>query len=489
MEVEEARPKAGAGTPFGARALLLELETGKTLKVQLPDERARILRASFLPSGYAVVSAYIPHHDLYIYRINREGKIAKILFHLHDPAWVNMRALSYRVCPDGRRIALVAEIDGHLRLITVNMNGELKVLTRGDYEVFDFSISPDRKGFIYHSNEGHPGKMDAYFISFDGRRKKKLTSMKGRSRAWLSPDGKKLAVLNSTPVKPPELFYVDPSGKAYRITDSPSPEFKKLTLREPEIVSYPASDGVKIYARLFRPDPAKKNGAAVIFIHGAGYLQHAHYGWSSYYWHEFLFHNFLVQKGYTVIAPDYRGSAGYGRAFRTAIYGHMGGRDLEDIVDTVRYLVKEVKIDPERIGVYGGSYGGFLTLMAMFKHPELFACGAALRPVTDWAHYHPYYTNPILGGTPQEVPENYRRSSPIYFAEGQRKPLLILHGMIDNNVLFQDSVRLAERLIELRKKNWWLVGYPLERHSFRFAESWYDEYRRIYELFEKYLSK
>ena len=164
----------------------------------------------------------------------------------------------------------------------------------------------------------------------------------------------------------------------------------------------------------------------------------------------------------------------------------MGGKDLEDIVDGAKYLVAKENVHPRRIGVYGGSYGGFITLMAMFTTPDVFAAGAALRPVTDWAHYNHGYTSNILN-IPQKDAEAYRKSSPIYFAEGLKGALLICHGMVDINVHFQDSVRLAQRLIELRKENWELAPYPVEDHGFTEETSWADEYKRILKLFEENL--
>jgi len=142
--------------------------------------------------------------------------------------------------------------------------------------------------------------------------------------------------------------------------------------------------------------------------------------------------------------------------------------------------------DPGRVGVYGGSYGGFMALMALFNAPETFHAGAALRPVTDWTTYNHEYTSNILN-TPELDPEAYRSSSPIEFAEGLRGHLLIAHGMIDDNVFFQDSVRLAQRLIELKKDHWELAPYPLERHAFTHPTSWYDEYRRVEQLFDRAL--
>jgi dipeptidyl aminopeptidase/acylaminoacyl peptidase len=183
---------------------------------------------------------------------------------------------------------------------------------------------------------------------------------------------------------------------------------------------------------------------------------------------------------------DYRASAGLGRDWRTAIYRHMGGKDLDDEVDGARWLVQHQGIDPKRIGLYGGSYGGFLTLMGLFTAPEVFAAGAALRPVTDWAHYNQGYTSDILN-IPQDDTLAYRQSSPIFFANGLRGALLICHGIVDENVHFQDAVRLAQRLIELRKTNWEFAVFPVEDHGFREPTSWMDEYRRILKLFESNL--
>jgi dipeptidyl aminopeptidase/acylaminoacyl peptidase len=183
---------------------------------------------------------------------------------------------------------------------------------------------------------------------------------------------------------------------------------------------------------------------------------------------------------------DYRASAGYGRDWRTAIYRRMGTPELEDLKDGVAWLAENKNVDPKRVGVYGGSYGGFMTFMALFRAPELFACGASLRPVTDWAHYNHPYTSRILN-TPTVDPEAYERSSPIEYAEGLVKPLLIAHGMQDNNVFFQDTVRLVQRLIELEKENWEVAIYPIEPHGFREPASWLDEYRRIFKLFETHL--
>jgi dipeptidyl aminopeptidase/acylaminoacyl peptidase len=187
-----------------------------------------------------------------------------------------------------------------------------------------------------------------------------------------------------------------------------------------------------------------------------------------------------------VMNLDYRGSRGYGRDFRTGIYRQMGETEIKSALAAVEVLVKQYNVDRSRIGIYGASYGGFFTLMALFKHPGVFAAGAAHAPVTDWAHYNHGYTTRILNN-PFDDSQAYEQSSPIYFAEGLKDHLLITHGVQDDNVHFQDSVRLAQRLMELRKDNWDLIPYPVEPHGFQQDYSRLDELRRRVKLFDRVL--
>ena len=316
-----------------------------------------------------------------------------------------------------------------------------------------------------------------------------LTSLEGENQAVLSPDEKFLAILHSYSNVPTELYVQGNKvgAKPIRLTSGQSEEFKNYAWRDPQLVTFPAQDGAQVPARLYTPDSSKKNGAAVLFVHGAGYLQNAHKWWSSYF-REYFFHNLLTDLGYTVLDIDYRGSAGYGRDWRTGIYRHMGGKDLSDQVDGANYLIQQQGVEAGRIGIYGGSYGGFITLMGLFNHSNVFTSGAALRAVTDWAHYNHGYTANILN-TPEEDPIAYRRSSPIFFAEGLKGNLLIAHGILDVNVHFQDVVRLSQRLIELKKDNWEMAVYPVEDHGFVSPSSWTDEYKRILKLFNTTLLK
>lgn len=411
----------------------------------------------------------------------------KVLAHIHDDAWVNgPGAFTLGWLPDNQNVYFESERDGFAHLYKVSINGGDPVqLTSGQFEVSDVRLSQDKTKFFFTSSEGSFFERHLYSMPINGGTRTRITTMQGNNQVDISPDETMLAIVNSYSNKPPELFIAEnktaSSNTAKKVTTSPASEFFTYNWIDPPIVNFKARDGETVYGRIYKPANWKPGGAAVLFVHGAGYLQNVHKWWSSYF-REYMFHHLLMEKGIMVLDIDYRGSAGYGRDWRTGIYRHMGGKDLTDHVDAVNYLVKDYGVDAKRVGLYGGSYGGFITLMAMFTTPDVFAAGAALRPVTDWAHYNHPYTSNILN-LPQNDPEAYKKSSPIYHAEGLKGALLICHGMVDVNVNFQDTVRLVERLIQLRKENWEVAPYPVEDHAFQREESWADEYKRILKLF------
>lgn len=390
---------------------------------------------------------------------------------------------------DGENIYFQSEASGYSHLYRAHVRtGTKEQLTSGRWEVSDLQLSADGKQFYFTANIEHPGITHCYRLPISGGTPIRLTGMEGGNEAFLSPDEKWLAVRHSYSNKPWELYLQEnkPGAEAVQVTQSLTDEFKAYPWRDPEVIAFNNRHGDTVYARLYRPAKPKPNRPAVIFVHGAGYLQNVHYWWSQYF-REYLFHNLLADRGYTVLDIDYTGSSGYGRDHRTGIYRHMGGKDLSDQVDGAKLLVEQYGVNAKNIGIYGGSYGGFITLMALFNEPDVFAAGAALRSVTDWAHYNHGYTSNILN-EPATDPIAYRRSSPIYFAEGLKGHLLMCHGMVDVNVHFQDIVRLSQRLIELGKDNWELAVYPVEDHGFVEPSSWTDEYKRILKLFEERLT-
>ncbi|HTG36047.1 MAG TPA: prolyl oligopeptidase family serine peptidase [Thermoanaerobaculia bacterium] len=409
---------------------------------------------------------------------------------LTDAAWINWNFNEFGWLRDNETLWLLSEESGASQLYRLSTRtGEIRRLTpEGKYEISLPALSWDGRYLYYTANQEHPGKYDLWRVEVANARAEQLTRMGGGfTHGVLSPDESQMLFLGSSIARPDEVYVqaARPGAEARPVTRTRTPLFLAQDWTIPEIVPVPSTHGAgAIYARIYTPkdfDPARKYPAAV-FVHGAGYLQEVTYGWSNYF-REFMFSTFLTRHGYVVLDMDYRASAGYGRDWRTAIYRQMGTPELEDLQDGVAWIAQHKNVDPARVGVWGGSYGGFLTYMALFRQPDLFAAGAALRPVSDWAHYNEEYTANILN-RPEIDPEAYEKSSPIEYAAGLRKPLLICDGMQDANVFFQDNVRLVQRLIELKKENFEIAIYPVEDHGFVQPTSWLDEYRRIFKLFE-----
>lgn len=450
----------------------------------------------FSEDGKAVVNiTSSDYKDRWIMTVDLSDGSLKLIDRQHDDAWIGGPGVGWFSNGvigwlDTETIWFKSEKTGYAHLYSADVNsGKTKALTEGNFEILDVNLSKDKKTFYLTSNKVSPHEHHFYHLPSKGGKMTQITSKKGGHEVTISPDEKQLAVRYSYTNKPWELYVMSNKAGAemIQLTESTTDAFESYNWIDSEIINFTARDGASVPATLYKPSAEKKNGAAVVFVHGAGYKQNVHYWWPDYY-REYMFHNILVDNGYTVLAIDFRASEGYGRDWRTAIYRHMGGKDLDDQIDGATYLVEQQGIDKDRLGIYGGSYGGFITLMAMFKSPDTFKSGAALRSVTDWAHYNHGYTANILN-TPVEDPKAYEQSSPLYFAEGLKGNLLMLHGMIDTNVHFQDVVRLSQRLIELKKENWELAVFPLEDHSFVESSSWSDEYRRIFKLFQETLRK
>jgi dipeptidyl aminopeptidase/acylaminoacyl peptidase len=468
------------------------IRDGKTYKSEKSPRNIHVMRTSKAIQWHddgkkvALLLEAWDNKDRWLASVNLLENKLETQHRLHDDAWVNYTFNEFGWVNDN--LYYLSEESGYSHLYIKSLKGKAKKLTSGSFEVSNITLTKDNKRFIFKANKKHPGIYEIYQLETTSGEMSALTDLGGMNDYSLSPDESKLLINHSSVTMPPEL-YVKTLGKksnATRITHTVSEQFLKMPWAAPRVVAVPSSyQDEPVYSRVYFPkgyDSAQTKNKAVMFSHGAGYLQNSHLGWSGYF-REFMFHSLLVQKGYVVIDMDYRASRGYGRDWRTAIYRHMGKPEVEDMRDGVEWLIENANVDRRRIGTYGGSYGGFLTLMSMFKEPDLFESGAAIRLVSDWAYYNHGYTSNILN-TPKDDAIAYERSSPIYFAEGLEKSLLINAPMVDDNVFFQDTVRLVQRLIELEKQDFETAIYPVEPHGFVQPSSWLDEYRRIFKLFE-----
>ena len=518
-EFEDVRTRVGRGDPLPHALWLAEVATGKVRELKLDalpgiatDPLAALRKAAgkealkgnravkldFDAMGPAIhwrgdsravalVLRAVDNKDRWIAGVDLDGASLQPRHRLTDPAWINWNFNEVGWLRDGR-LWYLSEESGYSHLYTLDGSRRTQ-LTSGKWEASLVEPTRDGRGFLFLCNRRAPVDYEVCAVDADGGTPRELTALDGVEDFRLSPDGNQLLVRHSSAYMPPQLSVVPAAGgEARQLTDTRTAEFKAREWIQPQLVQVPSKHGAgTIWGKYYGPQtlaPGKKY-PIVMFVHGAGYLQNVHARYPNYF-REQMFHNLLVQDGYIVLDLDFRASEGYGRDWRTAIYRWMGKPELEDYLDGLDWLVENRQGDRDRAGIYGGSYGGFMTFAALFKKPGVFKAGAALRPVSDWSQYNHEYTSNILN-TPELDPEAYKRSSPLEYAAGLQDHLLIAHGMIDDNVFYKDSVMLAQRLIELRKDKWELASYPMERHGFVHSDSWYDEYRRIHELFEKAL--
>ena len=472
----------------------------------------------------------------YVYNVGDKDEQVILLTEETDEKWIG--SLSRIVEPnpkDASQILFASERDGfnHLYLATLekrqaetNSTGdirqenpsnagfsgkvEIKQLTKGAFEVDWAKWIANESQIVFSSTEKNTATRDFYIYKTKSNQKELFNTDISDEPADINAEpGMKTGAQISKNVeptllyegskwnRPTELFtakIVCPDCVRTRIseiiTKSIPESFKSIRFNRPKFIDIPARDGKPIKSKIYTPADFNKSKKypMVIFVHGAGYLQNTINGWNNYY-REFMFNQLLTQKSYVVLDIDYRGSAGYGRDFRTDVYDFLGGKDYEDELDAIDFAVKNYAVDAKKIGVYGGSYGGFMAEMLAFRSDKI-TCAAALRPVADWKNYFassPVYTAERLG-FPEKNAEGYKRSSPISYAETLNKPLLILHGLVDDNVPAQDSMQLIEKLIRLEKTEYFeAMLYPAESHGFQRPTSWTDEYERILTFFEKHL--
>ena len=409
-----------------------------------------------------------------------------------DPAWVFES--EYGWSPDSKNIWFTSERDGWAHLYVVSAaGGTAAQITKGNYEVRGerFTHPPQWIGeFLYYSStEDSTAERHFYRTRADGSGKQRLSKREGINDGLVSEDGKHIAWMLADLDNPLDLWVDE-----HRVTQSPRPEFSKLSWPKTKFVTYPSrKDRKPVAAKLLLPpgydpdDRAAPKRPAVFFIHGAGYATSVLKQWGSYQEVRFAFNTYLANSGYVVLDMDYRGSTGYGRDWRAGVYLHMGGPDLEDVLGGLDYLRTLGNVDMSRVGLWGVSYGGFMTNMAMFLAPDEFKAGVAWAAVNDWENYNAGYTEQRLN-KPQRNPEAYRRSSPIYFSSKLKNHLLMIHGMVDSNVLFQDAVQLTEKMIQ-EGRYFEHFYYPQEDHGFVREETWKDAFRRTAEFLDRHLKK
>ncbi|MFB0566487.1 MAG: DPP IV N-terminal domain-containing protein, partial [Candidatus Aminicenantaceae bacterium] len=319
------------------------------------------------------------HKDRWICRLDLETGKASAIVHDHDDAWLGgppplmgyLRPALLEWLP-GEHFVFASERTGWCHLYLVELDGTVKPLTKGTWEVRIAQLSRDRSKWLIAASREHPSDDHLYIMPATGGELVRLTEKPGRHRGYFSPDGQRIAVVYSETIQLPDLFLCDakPDAPKVRITVSGADNYFRHKWTRPEVVSFNHPDGGLVWAALFRPEKPTPENAAILHIHGGGYRQFSHRGWSVYGYDSHIgLINFLVKQGYSVLDLDYRGSAGFGSDYRSGLYRSMGIQDVNSAVAAVDYLVKKHGVDRKRIGIYGISYGGFLTLMSLFRYP------------------------------------------------------------------------------------------------------------------------
>lgn len=466
-------------------------------EIKYPDTtRFSTNYALYSPDGIDIIFDVetLDRHNRRLYDYNITSKQIKEIYTESDEAWYERHANATRFITDDD-ILFESEVSGFNNLWKIKRDGTgLLNLTNGSYTVLE-SAADRKKGKLYFSaNKEHPYEYFVYETDFNGSEPKQISFEKGDvEELALSPDGSMLFYSQSYINKADELHSLNLIDyTSTQITNTISPKFTAIEWNLPELITFNnEGDGAAIYGFVYKPkdfDPKRKY-PLICFAHGSGYLQNVTYGFSPYR-DNFMVNTFLTQQGFVVLDVDFRASMGYGKEHRNKTYRNMGYWEVSDYISGINYLSNQGIINKDKVGIYGGSYGGFITYMSMFRHPEIFKAGVALRAVGNWKlyfHSNKWYTLARLGNlNEKDVEQYYDISSPITYAENLQGHLLMTHGMLDDNVFFQDMVQMTQKLLE-HKKNFEVMIYPKEGHGFHMQVSWLDQYKRIYNWFEKYL--
>jgi dipeptidyl aminopeptidase/acylaminoacyl peptidase len=411
----------------------------------------------------------------------------------------NGSAFSPVVAPDqlfwgeGDRLVFPWEKTGWRLLYSLGLDGAAPVLlTPGEFEVEHVTMTPDRAGMVFSSNQDDIDRRHLWRVPVRGGPPTALTSGKGLE--W-SPvvvsDGRAIAFLRAGAARPAHAAVRQSSGEVRELAPETIPaSFPEAQLVEPEPVVYAAADGMRIHAQLFRPRGARPGERlpAVVFIHGGSRRQML-LGWHymNYYNFAYGMHQYMANRGYVVLSINFRSGTGYGMEFREAErYGSTGASEFNDVMGAGLYLRSRPDIDPARIGVWGGSYGGYLTAHALGRASDLFAAGVDIHGVHDWnvgiRTFIPTYNK-------LEDPEKARlafQSSPMAHLDGWKSPVLVIHGDDDRNVSFSETVALVEQLRERGIEPEQLV-FPDEVHSFLLHRNWVKLYGATAEFFDRKL--
>ena len=400
-------------------------------------------------------------------RLWEPGGAFRVLFTEEDPFWINDDGASPpQFLADGRFL-WKSERSGFAHLYVGRISGgPLEAITRGDWMVDHVAGVDSKKGFVYFTaTQESPLRRPIYRVGLDGKGFSRLasTNPKGTHTPELSPDGRQLLDSFSAVSQPPVLSLLDDTGKTVRAVWQAENRLAEYDLAPPEELEVSAADGTKLLAHLTKPPDfdSKKKYPAIVFVYGGPHAQVVRDAWGSVS----PLDQYLAQRGYLIWSLDNRGSWGRGHAWESAIVKETGKRELADQLAGVRYLKALPYVDGSRIGIWGWSYGGYMTLYSLTNAPDVWKCGVAGAPVTHWKFYDTIYTERYMR-TPQENPKGYEASAPLTKAANLTAKLLLIHGTADDNVHLQNTVAFVDALVKAGRQYDLRVA-PGQKHGFR----------------------
>ncbi|RMG69289.1 MAG: S9 family peptidase [Bacteroidetes bacterium] len=378
----------------------------------------------------------------------------------------------------------LSERSGYYHLYRYDAEGELvKALTKGEWAIDEIVGVDEENGFIYYtSTEVSPLERHLYRINLMGKKKKRLTPAEGTHSITASTSFRYFVDRYSTTTQVPVSQLCDAEGRTLKVLEdnkSLASRVNKLDIAAPEFFDFETREGVSLNGWMIKPqdfDPAKQY-PVLMFVYGGPGSQEVLNAWGHGDAFNYMWFQMLAQQGYIVACVDNRGTGGRGRDFRASTYADLGNLETKDQIEAAHWLGRQSYVDADRIGIWGWSYGGYMTALALTKGGGLFKAGIAVAPVTNWRFYDTIYTERYLK-TPQLNPDGYDENSPLNFAGDLQGSLLLVHGTGDDNVHVQNSYELVDALVA-SSKQFEMFFYPNRNHGIYGGTTRYHLYQKM----------